>query len=441
MATTQKDVLKIVKAERVKFVRLWFTDLLGGFKGFAIPVSELPQAMEEGMGFDGSSIVGFVPINESDLMAMPDPATFRLLPWSIDEQGTAGMFCDVLTPEGKSFEGDPRYVLKRNLAKAAKLGYTFYVGPDMEFFYYRTEERPEFLDQEGCFRLTPQTIGSKLRQKTIAILENMGIPVEYTHHEVSTSQHEIDLTPQEALSMADMVMLFRLVVKEVARGEGVHATFMPKPAFGINGSGMHCHQSLFKGERNVFFDPRDSYHLSSVAKHYISGLLKHVREFTAVTNQWVNSYKRLVAGCEVPVFISWARRNRSALIRVSMGKAEREKETWVELRSPDPAANPYLCFAVFLAAGLKGIEQKLELRNPVEEDVFEMNKDKRRRLGIKALPASLYEAVLLARKSKLLRETLGSFLFEKFIINRKAEWDNDQKQVTDVELAKYLPML
>jgi glutamine synthetase len=441
MPKTSADVLKIVKQEKVRIVRLWFTDILGRLKGFALPISELPHALDEGMGFDGSSIEGFVRIYESDLVAMPDIGTFRLLPWSIDDQKTAGMFCDVLTPNGKPFPGDPRYILKRNLEKARKLGYTFNIGPELEFFYFRSPEKPEFLDQGGYFDLTPLTIGTKLRKKTITLLESLAIQVEYSHHEVAPSQHEIDLRYQEALAMADMAMLYRLVVKEVAREEGVYATFMPKPVFGINGSGMHCHQSLFKGERNAFFDPRDPYHLSGVAKQYIAGLLKYVREFTAVTNQWVNSYKRLVVGYEAPVYISWARRNRSALVRIPMYKPGKEKATRIELRNPDPATNPYLCFAVMLAAGLRGVEEKLPLHDPVEEDIFEMSEDKRRRLGIKTLPASLYEAILLAERSELVRETLGDDLFFKFIANKKTEWDEYRMQVTDVELAKYLPFL
>jgi glutamine synthetase len=361
MTKTKADVLRLVKEEKVKIVRLWFTDILGRFKGFAIPVAELSQAMDEGMGFDGSSIEGFVRIYESDLIAMPDASTFRLLPWNIDDQKTAGMFCDVLTPDGKPFEGDPRFILKRNLEAAGKQGFTYYIGPELEYFYFRDSEKTELLDQGGYFDLTPMTIGTKLRKKTIAVLDGMEIPVEYSHHEVSPSQHEIDLRYQDALTMADMAMLYRLVVKEVAREEGVYATFMPKPVFGINGSGMHCHQSLFKGDRNAFFDPKDEYHLSKVAKQYIAGLLKYIREFTAVSNQWVNSYKRLVVGYEAPVYLSWARRNRSALIRIPMYKPGKEKATRVELRSPDPATNPYLCFSVMLAAGLKGMEQKLEI--------------------------------------------------------------------------------
>ncbi len=441
MPKTRADVLKIVKQEKVKIVRLWFTDILGRLKGFALPISELTHALDEGMGFDGSSIEGFVRIYESDLVAMPDISTFRLLPWSIDDQKTAGMFCDVLTPNGKPFPGDPRYILKRNLEKARKLGYTFNIGPELEYFYFRSPEKPEFLDQGGYFDLTPLTIGTKLRKKTITALESLAIQVEYSHHEVAPSQHEIDLRYQEALAMADMAMLYRLVVKEVAREEGVYASFMPKPVFGVNGSGMHCHQSLFKGGRNAFFDPRDPYHLSGVAKQYIAGLLKYVREFTAVTNQWVNSYKRLVVGYEAPVYISWARRNRSALVRIPMYKPGKEKATRVELRNPDPATNPYLCFAVMLAAGLRGVEEKLPLHDPVEEDIFEMSEDKRRRLGIKTLPASLYEAILLAERSELVRETLGDDLFFKFIANKKTEWDEYRMQVTDVELAKYLPFL
>src|SRR4030066_2358236 len=390
----KKDVLRISKEKKVKFVRLWFTDILGFLKSFAITIRELEGALEDGMGFDGSSIAGFVRIDESDMVAMPDPSTFRILPWKSNDQVVAVMFCDILEPNGNPHQGDPRWVLKKNLARAAKMGYTFNVGPELEYFYFaRSTGKPESLDQGGYFDLTPLDVASDLRKQTVTVLEEMGIPVEYSHHEVAPSQHEIDLKYRDALTMADSTMIYRLVVKEVAFKNNVHASFMPKPIFGVNGSGMHTHQSLFKGKKNAFFDPKDQYHLSDIAKHYIAGLMKHAREITLVTNQWVNSYKRLVPGYEAPVYISWAQRNRSALVRVPMYKPGKEKATRIEFRSPDPACNPYLAFSVLLAAGLEGIEKGYEPPEPVEENVYEMTDKERKKRNIDTLPASLDEAI------------------------------------------------
>jgi glutamine synthetase len=435
-------ILKMAKEHDVKFIRLWFTDIQGILKSFAITVEELETAMEEGMGFDGSSIQGFARIDESDMVALPDPDTFQLLPWRPREHNAvARMFCDVLRPGGEPFEGDPRYVLKRNLKRAADLGYTFYVGPELEYFYFRDSESTVPLDQGGYFDMTPRDAAIEMRKDTVLDLEAMGIGVEYSHHEVASSQHEIDMRYTDALTMADNVMTYRLVVKEVALRHGVYATFMPKPVFGINGSGMHVHQSLFKGERNAFFDKNDEYHLSKVARGYIAGLLGHAPEITAVTNQWVNSYKRLVPGYEAPVYLSWARRNRSDLIRVPEYRPGREKATRIEFRSPDPACNPYLAFSVMLAAGLDGIEKGLEPPPPVEENVYEMTEQQRQERGINTLPASLLEAILLAEKSQLVREALGDHVFEAFIQNKKIEWNNYRAQVTEYELKKYLPIL
>ncbi len=424
----------------VKFIRLWFPDILGVLKSFAITVEELEGALEEGMGFDGSSIEGFARIDESDMVALPDPNTFTILPWRPREKGVARMFCDIYTPDGKPYEGDPRNVLKRNLERAAKQGYTFYVGPELEFFYLKGQDNPEPLDKAGYFDMTTDT-ASDLRRETILILEEMGIGVEYSHHEVAYSQHEIDLHYTDALSMADNVMTHRHVVKQVAMNNGVYATFMPKPILGINGSGMHCHMSLFKGERNAFFDAQDPYHLSSLAKGYVAGLLRHAPEITAVTSQWVNSYKRLVPGYEAPVYISWARRNRADLVRIPEYKPGREKATRVEYRAPDPACNPYLVFSVLLAAGLEGIEKKYPLPDPVEENVYEMSQKERDSRGIGTLPGSLFEAVKLAEDSPLVRRTLGEHVFTKFIENKKIEWDNYRIQVTDYEIKRYLPIL
>jgi len=435
-------VLKMAKEHNVKFIRMWFTDIQGILKSFAITVEELEGALTEGMGFDGSSIQGFARIDESDMVALPDPDTFRLLPWRPREHNAvARMFCDVLRPEGNPFEGDPRFVLKRNLKRAADLGYTFYVGPELEFFYFQDSESTVPLDQGGYFDMTPRDAAIEMRKDSVLALEDMGIGVEYSHHEVAASQHEIDMRYTDALTMADNVMTYRLVVKEVALRHGVYATFMPKPVFGINGSGMHVHQSLFKGERNAFFDKNDSYHLSKIARGYVAGLLAHAPEITAVTNQWVNSYKRLVPGYEAPVYLSWARRNRSDLIRVPEYRPGREKATRIEFRSPDPACNPYLAFSVMLAAGLDGIEKGLEPPAPVEENVYEMTAEEKQKRGIGTLPASLLEAILLAEKSELVREALGEHVFEAFIQNKKIEWENYRAQVTEYELKKYLPIL
>jgi len=366
-------VLKAVEEHDVKFIRLWFTDILGMLKSFAITRNELETALDDGMGFDGSSIEGFARIYESDMIAMPDTSTFQTLPWRPHEDAVARMFCDILEPSGKPYDGDPRYALKRNIEKAKKRGYTFNVGPELEYFYFKSPQAPEGLDSGGYFDLTPLDVASDLRRETVQNLERMGIIVEYSHHEVAPSQHEIDLRYGDALKMADAAMTYRLIVKEVALQHGVHASFMPKPIFGQNGSGMHVHQSLFKGDKNAFFDANDRHYLSDTAKHYIAGLLKHVPEITSVLNQWVNSYKRLVPGYEAPCYISWANRNRSALVRVPTYKPGKEKSTRAELRSPDPACNPYLAFAVMLAAGLEGIEKRYELPDPIEEDIYEMN--------------------------------------------------------------------
>jgi glutamine synthetase len=418
----KKDVLRIAKERDVKFVRLWFTDILGFLKSFAITLRELEGALEEGMGFDGSSILGFVRIDESDMVALPDPSTFKVLPWKTNEHVMAAMFCDILEPDGRPHQGDPRWVLRKNLKRAADKGYIFNVGPELEYFYFqRSTGKPEPLDSGGYFDLTPLDVASNLRKQTAMVLEELEIPVEYTHHEAAPSQHEIDLKYRDALTMADSTMIYRLVVKEVALKNSVYASFMPKPIFGVNGSGMHTHQSLFRGKKNAFFDPKDKYHLSDIAKHYIAGLMKHAREITLVTNQWVNSYKRLVPGYEAPVYISWAQRNRSDLIRIPVYKPRKELSTRVEYRSPDPACNPYFAFAVMLAAGLEGIEKKYPLRDPVERNVYEMGEEEREKYKIESLPGDLYEAIQITEKSELVRKALGDHVFFKFIENKKIE--------------------
>ena len=438
---SKENVLKVAKEQGVKFIRLWFTDILGFLKSVAITVEELERVLDRGIGFDGSSIEGFARIDESDMVAMPDPATFCMLPWRPAEHTVARMFCDILKPGGEPFEGDPRYILKMNLKRAADLGYTFYVGPELEFFYFKDAVSPEPLDQGGYFDLTPADVSTDMRRETILAIEEMGLKVEFAHHEVAPSQHEIDLRYTEALKMADSVMTYRLVVKQVAQKFGVYATFMPKPVSGINGNGMHVHQSLFKGERNAFFDKKDDYHLSKIGKGYMAGLLKHAPEITAITNQWVNSYKRLIPGYEAPCYISWARRNRSDLIRIPQYEPGKEYATRLEYRSPDPACNPYLVFAVMLAAGLEGIEKGYKLPAPVEENVFEMAEDERQRRGIETLPGSLFEAILIIEDSELVRKALGDHLFNSFIKNKKIEWDLYRTQVTDYELKRYLPIL
>jgi len=435
-------VLKKAKEHNIRFIRLWFTDILGVLKSFTITVGELETALSQGMGFDGSSIEGFARIDESDMVAWPDPSTFQLILQRPKEEPPVGrMFCDILMPGGQPFEGDPRFILKRNLKRAAEMGYTFYVGPELEYFYFRDAKGTDPLDHGGYFDMTPLDKAYDMRRETVLTLEEMGIGVEYSHHEVAASQHEIDMRYTDALTMADNVMTYRLVVKQIAINHGVYATFMPKPVYGINGSGMHVHQSLYKDSKNAFFDAKDPYHLSKLAKAYIAGLLKHAPEITAVTNQWVNSYKRLIPGYEAPVYVSWARRNRSDLVRVPEYQPGKENATRVELRSPDPACNPYLAFSVMLAAGLEGIEKNYPIPDPVEENVYEMSPEERERKGIITLPGSLIEATHLAEKSELVREALGEHVFNAFITNKKIEWDLYRAQVTDYELERYLPIL
>jgi len=434
-------VLQTCREHDVKFIRLWFTDILGSLKSVAITVEELPEALEEGVGFDGSSIEGFARIDESDMMAMPDPTTFAILPWRPTERRVARMFCDITHPDGSPFEGDPRFVLRRNLQRATDLHYTFYVGPELEFFYFANSETPQTLDVGGYFDLTPLDAGTDLRRETVLTLEDLGIPVEASHHEVAPSQHEIDLRYTDALTMADNTMTYRLAVKEVALKNNVYATFMPKPLRDENGSGMHVHQSLFAGERNAFFDASDPYHLSALARSYIAGLLRHAKEITLVTNQWINSYKRLVPGFEAPVYLSWARRNRSDLIRVPQYKPGKENATRIEYRAADPACNPYIAFAAMLAAGLEGIAKEYPCPDPVEENVFEMTEEEKKERGIDHLPGSLWEAVEYAEGSDLLRRCLGDHLHESLLTNKKIEWSNFRRQVTDYELKRYLPIL
>ena len=434
-------VLHEARENDVKFIRLWFADILGKLKGFAITVEELEGALTRGMGFDGSAIEGFVRSDERDLYALPDPNTFSILPWRPRTNAVARMFCDIITPDDEPFEGDPRAVLRRNLKRASKLGYTYYVAPEMEYFYFEDAQGTKGLDQGSYFDQDATDLATDLRRETVLMLEELGIPVESSHHEVAPSQHEIDLRHTDALNMADTVMTYRLVVKEVARQHGCFASFMPKPDPEINGNGMHTHQSLFKGDSNVFYDANDAYHLSGVAKYFIAGLMRHAREITAVTNQWVNSYKRLVPRFEAPTYVSWAMVNRSDLIRVPAYKPGREASRRIEYRAPDPACNPYLAFSVMLAAGLQGIEQKYELPPPVEENVHQMSPEERDSQGIEALPGNLWEAIKITENSKLVRESLGDQVFGSFIENKKIEWENYHSQVSNYEIRRYLPVL
>ncbi len=439
---TREEIMALVEERDIKFVRFWFTDILGQLKSFAVTRETLPDAMAQGMGFDGSSITGFNAIEESDMIAMPDPSTFQVLPYRPDIQGVARMFCDIQLPNGAPYEGDPRQILRRAVARAQDMGYDHYfIGPELEFFYFTDSKHPEPLDQGGYFDLTTLDAASDLRRETVLALEAMGIHVEYSHHEVAPSQHEIDMRYDDAMRMADNVMTYRTVVKEVAHRNGIYATFMPKPLAGENGSGMHTHQSLFKGERNAFFDPEDEFLLSADAKAFIAGQLHHARELSCVFAQWVNSYKRLVPGYEAPVYIAWSRRNRSALIRVPMYHAGKEHATRCELRSPDPACNPYLTFAAMLHAGLDGIEKGYELPAPMETNLYELGPEERAREGIDALPENLGEAIEIGAASELLLRAFGEHTHARFVESKRAEWEEYRVQLTPFEMERYLPIL
>jgi glutamine synthetase len=445
--STSEDIKSFVQDRDIRFVRLWFTDILGQLKSFSINAQELDDAFEGGMGFDGSSITGFNAIEESDMIAMPDPSTFNVLPWRPEDKGVARMFCDVVTPSREPYEGDPRHVLRRVLERAESMGFTnFFVGPELEFFYFRNARvdngaTPEILDEGGYFDLTTLDAGSDVRRETVLALEQLGIHVEYTHHEVGPSQHEIDMRYSDALKMADDCMTYRITVKEYAMKYGWHATFMPKPLFGENGSGMHTHQSLFRDSSNAFYDADDQYFLSDVGKAFIAGQLRHAREITSVFAQWVNSYKRLVPGYEAPVYCAWSRRNRSALVRVPLYHPGKEQATRMELRCPDPACNPYLTFAILLAAGLEGIEKGYELPEPMEKNLYHISPEERKRLGIEQLPETLGEAIELSAESELVLRTFGEHIFNRYIEIKRQEWEDYRVQVTQWELDRYLAVL
>ncbi|MCF2532825.1 glutamine synthetase family protein [Yinghuangia soli] len=453
MDKQQEFVLRTLEERDIRFVRLWFTDVLGFLKSVAVAPAELEQAFAEGIGFDGSAIEGFARVHESDMLAKPDPATFQILPWRAEAPGTARMFCDILMPDGSPSFADPRYVLKRTLERASDRGFTFYTHPEIEFFLFKDMPLdgtpPTPVDHSGYFDHTPQTVSHDFRRQAITMLENMGISVEFSHHEGAPGQQEIDLRYADALSTADNIMTFRLVVKEVALEQGVFASFMPKPFSQYPGSGMHTHLSLFEGDRNAFYEAGAEYQLSKVGRSFIAGLLKHAAEMAAITNQWVNSYKRLWGasartagmGGEAPSYICWGHNNRSALVRVPMYKPTKGQSTRIEVRSIDSACNPYLTFAVLLGAGLKGVEEGYELPPGAEDDVWALTDAERRALGIAPLPQNLAEAIALMERSELLPEVLGEHVFEFFLRNKRQEWEEYRQQVTPFELGKYLPVL
>jgi glutamine synthetase len=437
---SRKQVRGRIEKEGVEFVLLWFTDIEGHLKSFAITPSEVEDALDDGMGFDGSSITGFNAIEESDMVAIPDPATFQLMPNG--GHVVARMICDVVTPDGEPYDGDPRHVLRLALERMKSVGFdTFNVGPELEYFLFKSDEGTETLDEGGYFAMTVMDAASDLRHDTVKALESMGIPIEYVHHEVGPSQHEIDMRYASALEMADHTITYRLVVKEIAKKAGYHATFMPKPLFGENGSGMHTHQSLFADGNNAFFDADDEWHLSDVGKAFIAGQLHHAREISAVFAQWVNSYKRLVPGYEAPVYVAWSRRNRSALIRIPLYKPGNEQATRAEIRCPDPACNPYLTFAALLHAGLEGIEKGYDLPPPMEQNLYHLTAEQRRERGIVGLPETLGEAIDELAGSDLVRRALGKHIFDRYVELKRKEWDDYRVQLTPWEMEKYLGVL
>jgi glutamine synthetase len=442
----QKEfVLRTLEERDIRFVRLWFTDVLGYLKSVAIAPAELEGAFEEGIGFDGSAIEGFARVTEADMLARPDPSTFQILPWRGDGPSTARMFCDIAMPDGSPSYADPRFVLKRTLQSAADEGFTFYTHPEIEFYLFKgqpnTGEPPIPVDQSGYFDHTAQSAGSDFRREAITMLESMGISVEFSHHEGGPGQQEIDLRYADALSTADNIMTFRTVVREVALSQGIWASFMPKPFTTHPGSGMHTHVSLFEGDTNAFFEAGAEYQLSRTGRQFIAGILRHAPEITTVTNQWVNSYKRLIGGGEAPSYICWGHNNRSAMVRVPMYKPNKGQSTRIELRTVDAAANPYLAFAVVLAAGMKGLEEEYDLPREAEDDVWSLTDRERQALGLEQLPKSLHDAIAIAERSELLAETLGEHVYEFFLRNKRAEWEEYRGQVSAFERDRMLPVL
>ena len=440
MEPQQEYVLRTVEERGVRLIRLWFTDVLGQLKSLAISPAELESAFEEGVQFDGSAIDGYSRVQESDVLAFPDANSFELLPWADAEEPTGRIFCDIRNLDGTPFEGDPRQILRRNLGAARERGYTFFTAPEVEFFYFRSIEDPEPLDNAGYFDLTTLDVGSSLRRRTLHMLEAMGIPVEYSFHEDSASQHEIDLRYTETLDMADNIMTLRLVVRKIALDQGIHATFMPKPLDEGQGSGMHTHMSLFEGDTNVFHDADDELGMSATGRHFMAGILHHAPEITAVTNQLVNSYKRMVTGYESPMYVSWASNNRSALVRVPVHKRGKSSSARIEYRALDSAANPYLAYSVLLAAGLRGIEKEYELPPEAQDNMWTLDRHAARNAGLERLPQNLSEALDRMEESDLVASVLGDHVFEWFLRNKRAEWSEYQRRVTKFELDRYLPV-
>ncbi|GAB3088999.1 glutamine synthetase family protein [Nocardioides zeae] len=445
MGKQEDFVLRSLEERDVRFVRLWFTDVLGHLKSVAVAPAELEGAFSEGIGFDGSAIEGFARVYESDMLLLPDASTFQILPWRATGPSTARMFCDVVMPDGSPSYADPRFVLKRNLAAAAEKGFTFYTHPEIEFYLLKNIPEvgvdPVPVDRTGFFDHTPQSMGSDFRREAITMLEAMGISVEFSHHEGGPGQQEIDLRYADALSTADNIMTFRTVIREVALSQGIWATFMPKPFTTHPGSGMHTHLSLFEGDRNAFFEAGAEYQLSRTGRHFIAGIMRHAGEISVVTNQWVNSYKRLLWGGEAPSYICWGHNNRSAMVRVPMYKPNKSQSTRVELRTLDPACNPYLAYAVVLAAGMRGIENEYELPREAEDDVWSLTERERKSLGIDPLPKTLSEAIEVADSSELLAEALGEHVYDFFLRNKRAEWEEYRTQVSAFERDLMLPVI
>ena len=437
----RQHVIQACYDQDVKFIRLWFADILGMLKSVAITIEELEHALDDGVTFDGASIEGFARVDEADMVAAPDPSTFRVLPWRPRERAVARMWCDIRTPGGEPFEGDPRWVLKRTLARAAERGFTFYVSPEIEFFYFRDAAGTEPLDRGGYFDLTPLDSGTDRRRETVLMLEEMGIGVALSHHEAAPSQHEIDLRYTDAMTMADAIMTCRLIVKEVARRHDSYATFMPRPLEGENGSGMHLQLSLFRGEENAFADEGDPLGLSALARGFMAGLIAHAPETMLVTNQWVNSYRRLVPGFEAPTHATWSAANRADLLRVPRHKPGDPIAARVEYRVPDPACNPYLAFAALLAAGLDGVEAGTPLPAPLDRDVRDLGADEVARRAIAPLPGSLGEAIGAFADSDLLRGALGAHVRDSLVANKRHEWDEHRSRVPEHELERYLGVL
>ncbi|PIN85693.1 MAG: type I glutamate--ammonia ligase [Candidatus Diapherotrites archaeon CG11_big_fil_rev_8_21_14_0_20_37_9] len=440
-----KELLETIKKEKVKLIEMQFSDLDGAIKSVTLPEHRIEEALEKGVWFDGSSIQGFTRIFESDMYLKPDNNTFRIIPWkSTNSHKQARIICDVYMPDGKPFEGDPRYILKRAVEKAKEEGYTYYVGPEAEFFLFQPQEGkviPAPHDVGGYFDSAPRDLASDVRRDIIFSLTDLGLEVEASHHEVAFGQHEIDFKYDEAITTGDNVITFKYACKAIAQAHGLYASFMPKPIFGVNGSGMHIHQSLFKDGKNAFFDDKGKYKLSEIARHYVAGQLKHAKALAAILNPTVNSYKRLVPGYEAPVYISWGQTNRSALIRIPRYSKGRENATRAELRCPDPSCNPYLAFAVMLSAGLDGIKSKLEPPEPVEESLYDMKDVALLNKGIETLPETLYDAIKELEKDKLIRDALGEHTFKQYTEAKKTEWNEYRTQVTKWEIDRYLEII